>query len=80
MAKPCRCTRTSCRKRFKGAPGVSKCPACGRVGQLDRWYQSKPWTVCHCDAYPYPHHQGYGECCGGRLQGLPLAAGIELPF
>lgn len=33
--KHCRCTSKACGKRFKGVPGLTKCPACDRVGRLD---------------------------------------------
>lgn len=80
-AAHCRCTSKACGKRFKGAPGVTRCPSCARVGRLDRWADAKPWRarVCHCGAYHFPHRFGGAACCGPRVfPELPGVAG--LPF
>lgn len=79
-AKHCRCTARTCQKRFKGVPGVTKCPACDRVGRLDTWAAAKPWRLntCHCDAYHFPHRRHGGQCEGGRV--WPELPGLTLAF
>jgi hypothetical protein len=77
----CRCTSKACGKRFKGVPGLTKCPACERVGRLDRWANAKPWRAltCHCDAYHFPHRRQGGCCFGPRV--WPNVPGlVGLPF
>lgn len=77
----CRCRDRGCGRRFKGIPDVSHCPACNRVGRLDKWAASRPWraSTCHCDAYHYPHRMRGGKCLGPRL--LPELPGLAgLPF
>lgn len=79
-AKHCRCTSRTCQKRFKGVPGVTKCPACDRVGRLDTWAARKPWrlNIFYCDAYHYPHRHHGGRCEGARV--WPELPGIDLAF
>lgn len=82
-SKHCRCTSRACGKRFKGTPGVSQCPTCGRIGRLDTWAQARPWrlVLCYCDEYRYPHRTGGGKCCAGRFAALPPMEGLAgLPF
>lgn len=82
MAKRhCRCTSRACGKRFKGVPGLTKCPVCDRVGRLDKWAQAKPWraNVCDCGVYPFRHRMFGGRCCG-PLQLPELPGVVGLPF
>lgn len=77
----CRCTVRLCGKRFKGVPGVTKCPACDRVGRLDKWAAAKPWraNLCDCSAYPFRHRMHGGACYGPSLP-TELPGVVGLPF
>jgi hypothetical protein len=79
--KHCRCTSRQCGKRFKGHPGITACPTCGREGRLDRWAQSKPWRAdcCDCGVYVFKHRM-YGGACRGPLILPPLPGVVGLPF
>lgn len=77
----CRCTSRACNKRFKGVPGLTKCPTCDRPGRLDKWAQSKPWRACMCDCGVYVFkHRLLGGRCMGPLQMPQLPGVVGLPF
>lgn len=77
-----RCTRTGCRKRFKGLPfSDAVCPRCGSNAKRDPWANRKPWrkALCVCGAYLWdaPHRRGGGDCIHNpKFGGVPI---VELP-
>lgn len=73
-----RCRHKGCEKRYKGHPGVTPCPRCGHLANVDSWASQRPWRqlTCHCDGYAWsmrgsPHRRGTGSCNYNPLLALP---------
>jgi hypothetical protein len=64
---PCRCKRCRGRKTFKRHPAdykVQKRCSCGGEYSVDSYRLRKEHklTLCHCEAYWFPHRRGSGTC------------------
>lgn len=86
-----RCTRTTCRKRFKAVPQATNvCPACGGNAKPDPWAAKKPWNdrLCGCNGLVYmpekdytAHRRGSKGCLGEAPTDNTLPGdGQEYPF
>ena len=64
---PCRCKRCRSRKSFRRHPDDYRVPkrcSCGGEFSVDSYRMVKEHkrTLCHCDAYWFPHRVGSGDC------------------
>lgn len=64
---PCRCKRCRSRRSFKRRPDDYRVPKrCSFGGEFSvdsyRLKKEHRRTLCHCDAYWFPHRQGSGDC------------------